>query len=186
MGRTPPERLVVGRIVRPHGLHGEVLVIVESDAPERFRPGSRLGLEGPGGGIEPVTVAATRLDRGRLLVRFEELGDRTAADRARGAVLSIPAAEARAPEEGAYYPHQIEGLEVVDESGERLGTLARVEWGPANDVWVVATGDREVLVPAVSEVVRAVEPGRGRIVLRPLGGMFDAPAPRPRQRRRRP
>lgn len=128
-----PPRLVVGRVIRPHGTRGEVVVEPHTDAPEqRFARGSRLGI-GAEHPVRSVVVESSRPDRGRWLVRFYDMRDRTAAEGLRGALLSIPSTEAVPPPEGAYYPHQVEGLDVFDESGSRLGTLARVEFGVANE-----------------------------------------------------
>jgi 16S rRNA processing protein RimM len=169
-----PERLVVGRIVSLHGLRGECVVEVLSDAPERFAPGSRLGVGDPDAAVRMLTVATARRDRRRLLVRFAEASDRDAAEAFRGLLLSIPAMEAKTPAPGAYYPHQLEGLVVRDPEGALLGTLADVLANPANDIWVVRTAaGRDVLVPAVKEFVRGVDLDAGVIVVAPIEGMFD-------------
>jgi 16S rRNA processing protein RimM len=168
----PPERVVVGRIVKPHGINGELVVLVLSDAPERFARGSRLEAGDPEGERMPVTVRSTRDDRGRLLVRFYQVPDRAGADALRGALLSISRTDAAPPPEGAYYDWQLEGLEVVDEDGAPLGRLARVLEGAASDLWVVDTGEREVMVPAVEEFVRRVDLESGRIVVHVIPGLF--------------
>lgn len=178
-----PERLVVGRVAKAHGIRGEVAVDVVSDAPDRFAPGSRVIVEGharagPEGPIRQeaeLTVSAARPHQGRLLVRFEEVPDRTTAEALRGATLSIIVAEARTLPEGSFYPHQLEGLTVLDEAGATLGRMVRVEENPASDLWVVHDGAREVLVPAVRAIVRAVDLDAGVIVLSPPEGLFGRP-----------
>ena len=125
-----PDRLVVGRIVKPHGIRGEVSVEVYSDAPERFEKGARLDADDG----RALTIRSSRPHQDRLLVMFEQISDRNAAEDARGIVLSIPASEARALPEGSYYPHQLEGLTVVDEDGEEVGTWVRALETPAHDV----------------------------------------------------
>jgi 16S rRNA processing protein RimM len=167
-----PERLVVGRIVKPHGLNGELIVEVLSDAPERFVRGSKLEAGDPDGERRRLTVRSTRTDRGKLLVRFAQIPDRTAADAMRGALLSIASADAAPAPAGSYYDWQLEGLEVVDEGGGRLGRLARVMTGAASDHWIVDTGHEEVMVPAVEEFVRLVDLEGGRIVLHVIPGLF--------------
>jgi len=166
---TEPERLVVGRIVKPHGIRGEVSVEVYSDAPERFERGARLDAEDG----RAFTVTAARPHQGRLLVLFEQIADRNAAEEARGIVLSIPASEARALSAGSYYPHQLEGITVVDEEGEEVGVWVRALESPAHDVWVIRSGGREVLVPAVRDVVRDVNLDERRIVISVLPGLLD-------------
>lgn len=168
----PPERIVVGRIVKPHGVNGELLVEVLSDATERFARGSRLDAGDPGGTRRPLTVRATRDDRGRLLVRFAEVRDRSAAEAVRGLLLSIPRDEVAPLPEGAYYDWQLQGLTVEDENGRPLGRLVRVDRAPAQDLWVVDTGSGEVMVPAVDEFVRRVDLEGARIVLHVIPGLF--------------
>jgi 16S rRNA processing protein RimM len=169
----PPERLVVGRIVKPHGIRGEVVVEVLSEAPERFARGSRLEAGDPEGERIPVRVRQARNDRGRLLVSFAEVPDRDAAEELRGVLLSIDRQEASPTAEGTYYDWQLEGLEVLDEDGIRLGTVVRVLEGAANDLWVVDTGNKEVMVPAVDEFVRRVDLEEGRIVVHVIPGLFE-------------
>ena len=173
MKPAPPNRLVVGRIVKAHGLAGFALVERLTDARDRFRPGSLLGLGDPNAEVRPLTIGEVRDSGDRLLVRFEELPRREDVENARGALLSIPTSEAAPPPEGAYYPHQLEGMTVVDESGTVLGTLVNVLSSPANDVWVVDANGRQVLVPAVDEVVLRVDLEAGSVVLRPLQGLFE-------------
>jgi len=163
-----PERLVVGRIAKAHGIRGEVAVDVSSDEPSRFAPGARVLA-----GDRALKVSASRPHQGRLLVLFEEVKDRNGAETLTGAELTIPFEEARALEdEWSFYPHQLDGLKVTDESGHELGTMARVEESPASDLWVVRAHGREVLVPAVRDIVLRVDLDGGTIVLRPPEGLF--------------
>jgi 16S rRNA processing protein RimM len=171
-----PQRLVVGRIVTAHGIVGECAVEVLSDAPERFAPGASLDAGDPEDEavLRVLTVVKSRQHQKKLLVKFREVTDRNGAEALRGTLLSIPAVEAVPTEEGRFYPHQLEGMAVVNESGVRLGTLHEVLANPASDIWVVRTPQgRRVMVPAVTEFVRDVDLSSGRIVLAPIGGMFD-------------
>lgn len=168
-----PERLVVGRIVKPHGILGEVVVERLTDAPDRFAPGARVDAGDPAGERTPLTVLRSRDDRGRLLVTFGELSDRAAAERVRGALLSIETAAAAPPAEGTYYAWQLEGFDVVDEDGRSLGTLARVLERAGSDLWVVDTGNGEAMVPAVEEFIRSVDLDARRIVVHVIPGLFE-------------
>jgi 16S rRNA processing protein RimM len=162
-----PERLVVGRIAKAHGIRGEVAIDVYSDAPDRFIPGARLEA-----GNATLTVASARAHHDRLLVLFEGVDDRTAAEALRGTELTIPATDAHPLGEWSFYPHQLAGLAVVDEAGRALGTMVRVDESPANDVWVVEAQKREILVPAVRDIVVSVDLDARTIVLRPPEGLF--------------
>lgn len=161
------ELLAVGRIARAHGVHGEVAVQRLSEVEARFVPGSVLRLEDG----RTLTVDTARAHRHRILVKFEEIPDRTAAEALRGEVLLVPAAETPPlEEEDRYWVHQVVGLEVVTESGRSLGRIREVLGNPANDVWATEGG---TLVPAVHEVVVAVDLGAGRVTIRELPGLVE-------------
>jgi len=168
-----PERLVVGRVVRSHGLRGEVLVEVLSDAPERFAVGSRVDAGDPESGpLRELTIAAVRLAQARHLVRFDGVDDRAAADAVRGAILSIPFSDARDLDDSEYWPHQLVGLTVVDSEGRRRGTVADVVAGAAHDQLAVTLDDGgSVLLPAVAALVN-VDLDSGKVIVAPVHGLL--------------
>ncbi len=154
--------VVVGRIGPAHGLRGEVFVEPRTDEPERrFATGSRLDTSGG-----PLTVAGARTHSGRLVVRFEEIADRTAAEASRGTELSVAIDAGESPEDPEeFYDHQLVGLRVETTTGEVVGELERVEHNAAQDLLVIRTPEREVLFPFVSALVPEVDVHGGRIVL---------------------
>lgn len=162
-----PERLVVGRIVKPHGITGEVSVEPISQAPGRFDPGVILAVD-----EHEMVVASVRPHQGRLLIRFEGVTDRNAAEELRGADLTIPSQAAAPLPEGVYYPHQLQGCEVRDQAGTRLGTLVRVEDNPAHDHWIVLTQTDEVMLPAVREFIVDVDLDARVVTVSPPEGLF--------------
>ena len=164
--------VVVGRIGRAHGLRGEVFVEPRTDEPDRrFAVGNSLRT--PTGHL---TVAATRVHSGRLVVRFEELADRGAAEAARGTELVCaidPAERPEDPEE--FYDHQLVGLQVETTAGEPVGELVRIEHGAAQDLLVIGTTQGEVLFPFVAALVPEVDvPGR-RVVVDDRPGLLERP-----------
>jgi 16S rRNA processing protein RimM len=169
--------VVVGRIGKPHGLRGEVTVDVRTDEPERrFARGSTLRAEPPPGSassLRSLTVVASRRHQAVLLVTFEELTDRSAAEGARGILLhaTIPAGESPDdPDE--YYDHQLVGLEAFDVEGNALGTVAGIVHGGAQDLLRVDTSDgREALVPFVKALVPEVDVAGGRVVIADRPGL---------------
>ena len=172
-----PARLVVGRVVRPHGIHGEVLVQVLSDAPERFSPGAKLAAgdpeDPPATGLLDLEIVAGRLHQGRMLLRLAGYKDRDAVERLRGLLLSIPLEEARPLEDDEFWPHQLVGLAVVDRQGRRRGEVADVLPGTAHDLLAVALpGGERRLVPAVAALV-TVELEAGRVLVDAVPGLLD-------------
>ena len=159
--------MLAGEIGKPHGLGGEVYVIPISDDPRRFAPGSLL-LHDDG---RHLTVESSRDHRNRFLVKFEGFDDRESAETLRGA-LWVDASELRPLEEGEFWEHQLDGLAVVDVSGASLGTVKRVDPGPAQDLLVVETGDGERLVPLVAGIVTEVDVNAGRVTIDPPEGLL--------------
>lgn len=153
------ERLVVGLVRGLHGLRGAVRVEVLTDNEERFTPGSVVYPEGTD---RRLTVASARRDGPGLLVRFREIRDRESSEELRDAYLEGPAAEL--PGE-TYYWHEIVGCEVSDTHGRVLGRVAEVFRVGESEVYVVRGGEAELLVPAVTSVVRDLSPGQKRIVV---------------------
>jgi 16S rRNA processing protein RimM len=161
--------LPVGRIGRPHGIRGEVTVVVDGD-PDRFVPGAIFGTDRPG--MPVLTLAAARRHRDRgMIVSFEGVADRTAAEDLRGIVLTIAGGERRDLETDEFWPDDLVGLRAVDASGEPLGEVTGVVFGP-QDRLVVATPDgRSVEVPFVHDIVG--DPEGGCLRIDPPAGLFE-------------
>jgi 16S rRNA processing protein RimM len=168
---------VVARVGRAHGIRGEVTIEVRTDAPEeRFAPGARLHVTGEGARAGDVlTVASVRDHNGTLLLAFDGVGDRSAAERLRNAML-----EADVPDEtgeaDAWYDHQLVGLRVLDPAGAELGEVVAVEHPPAQDLLVVRRPDgARRFVPFVSALVPAVDVSAGHVVVDAPLGLLDDP-----------
>lgn len=169
--------LVVGRVVRAHGITGEVVVDVRTDDPDsRFTPGGVLrGRPSRGGAERRFVVDAVREHAGRLLVRLAGVADRDAADGLRGTLFLVDSADLPPLDEpDEYYDHQLEGLRVRTIDGAEVGTVAEVLHTAAGELLSVrADDDREVLVPFVSAIVTAVSLDDGTIQIDPPAGMLD-------------
>jgi 16S rRNA processing protein RimM len=132
-------RLEVGRVAKPHGLRGEVVVVPVSNQPARFDVGSQLWLD-----ERPVTVTTSRPSKGAFIVRFAGVDDRNAAESLRNALLTGEPLGA-APE-GEVWVHEVIGLPVRDRGGRTLGSVVAVEANPAHDLLVL---DEGALIPMV-------------------------------------
>lgn len=178
----PGIEVVVGRIGKPHGIRGEVTLDVRTDEPERrFAPGTVLRAQAPAGADRrpsTLTVGRARWHQSTLLVTFEELADRNAAEAARGTVLHATLAADEVPEDpDEYYDHQLVGLAVVDLDGTVIGEVRAVVHGSAQDLLGVRTPDgRDALVPFVSALVPEVDLAAGRVVVADRPGLV-APFP---------
>jgi 16S rRNA processing protein RimM len=164
-----PRWVAVGRITRTHGVKGEVAVLPLSDVGSRFEAGSTLFLEERED--RPLTVMASRPHQQRLLVAFRGVQDRTSAEALRGRYLFVPASSAPHLPEGEYWAHDLVGCDVLTEDGRSLGRIREILHTQANDVWVAEGAAREVLIPALKDVVREVDVAGRRVVVREIPGL---------------
>jgi 16S rRNA processing protein RimM len=170
-------RVIVGRIGRAHGIRGEVGIEIRTDEPERrFSDGARLVTE-----TSPersLTIAGSRWHGDRLLVKFAEVPDRTAAEHLRNMVLQadVPDDERPAdPEE--YYDRDLVGLSVRTADGSEAGEVAAVVHLPAQDLLEVTRPDgQRVLVPLVAELVPSIAVDEGYLVVADRPGLLDPQA----------
>ncbi|WP_183093458.1 ribosome maturation factor RimM [Nocardioides stalactiti] len=173
--------VVVGRIGKPHGIRGEVTVDVRTDEPEkRYVPGVRLLAQPPRGSAfshPTLTVRRLRWHQSTLLVAFEEIPDRTAAEAARGVVLRATIDPDEVPEDPEeFYDHQLIGLAAYDVDGTHLGEVTGLVHG-AQDILQIRTLDRrDALVPFVAALVPEVDVAGGRVVIADRPGLV-APFP---------
>jgi 16S rRNA processing protein RimM len=166
--------LVVGRIGRPQGVHGELTVELRTDDPDtRFAPGSVLRTDPASRG--PLTVESARPRSGGLVVAFAGVQDREGAEALRGTVLVIDSADLPPLDvEDEWYDHELLGLAAVDPDGKPLGSVAEVVHTAAADLLAVRDEDgREHLVPFVREIVPTVDVAGGRVVVAAPEGLFD-------------
>lgn len=169
--------LVVGRVVKAHGITGEVVVEVRTDDPDsRFAPGTRLRAKRPrdGGPARSYVVEGARDHGARLLVRLAGVTDRDAADALRGSVFVIDSDELPPIDEpDTFYDHQLEGLRVRTVTGEQVGVVAEVLHTAAGELLAVKRDSGELLVPFVSAIVTSVSLDDGVVEIDPPEGLLD-------------
>jgi 16S rRNA processing protein RimM len=166
--------VAIGEIVRPHGLRGEVRVVPLSDDPARLEGVHECVLwDAVRDDRRPGRIVGARPHGTAFLVTLEGIESVEAAGGVVGRLLALPEAEARPLPPGQFYPWQLEGCQVVTEAGAEVGRVVRIEGSPAQDLWVVADGEREHLVPAVPEIVLDVDLARQLVVIRPPDGLLD-------------
>jgi len=177
-------QLRVGRLVKAHGLKGALKLELYTDDPDRrFVPGAAFTLQVPESSPwhgKSITVREFRWMNSHPVAFFEGVDDREAAEALVRAILWIDQdAESAAPEEDAWYDHQLVGLEVVRD-GQKVGRVIRVDHFPAQDLLIVrpsagsgAGGDREVMVPFVAAIVPEVDIAAGRVTVTPPPGLFE-------------
>jgi len=148
-------------------LQGDVKVESLTDFPQRFAAGSRVWA----GGVSYV-IERCRWQRGQALLKLDAIDSATATEALRHRLLEVPEDELRPLGEGEYYHFQIVGLEVRTTAGDVLGRVEQIISTGSNDVFVVRGPQGEVLVPAVDDVVRSVDPAAGLIEVEAIEGLL--------------
>jgi 16S rRNA processing protein RimM len=160
-----PERLVIGRVTAPHGIRGEFRMYIYSHFPERIPdlPEIYIGDE-----VQPRSITRCRLKDNLAIMKVEGIASREEVDELRGALVRIDLEHAAPLEEGEFYHFQLIGLTAVDESGEQLGIVSDIIETGANDVYVIKDAEgKELLIPALEDVVPSIDVEKGTMVVRP-------------------
>jgi 16S rRNA processing protein RimM len=165
-----PRFIAIGRITRPHGIRGDVLVEVLTDFPERFET---LPTVYVGDALEADVrqIRTARWHNDRVLLSLEGCEDRTAAEQLRGLLVQIPIEEAMPLPEDEYYPHELVGLDVITVEGEELGRISEVIFTNANEIYVVIGPRGQILLPAIADVIEQVDLEQGRILVNLMEGL---------------
>jgi 16S rRNA processing protein RimM len=154
--------LVVGAIVGPHGIRGEVKLRPLTEFPERLSKLKQLRLRMPDGSEETHKVLKVRAQPDMFLVLLEGVQTRNDAELLRGAQAVVSLEDAVPLPEGRYYEHQLLGLRVVTPNGEELGVVREIMPGASNDVYVAG----DYLIPATHDAIVRLAPEEGIIVVR--------------------
>jgi 16S rRNA processing protein RimM len=161
-----PEFLAVGRVIRPHGIKGDLTMKVLTDFPERLRPGRTVYI---GDEHQPFQINSARPHGQTLMIKFKGIDNREQAATYGGQTVFVQTEKVPRLPEGEYYFHQLLGLTVIDEKGQVLGTLDSILETRANDVYIIKTPDgSDLLLPAVeNEVILGVDLERREMRVRP-------------------
>ena len=166
--------MAIARVLAPHGVRGELKCALLTDFPRRFASTARVFLSagGPSGTVrQAFPVLRSRIQGHFVLLKLEGIDSRDAADRWRNALVEVPAEERVQLPRGHYFWQDIIGLAVRTEDGEVLGRVREILETGANDVYVVDTDGGELLVPAIKDVVKRIDPEQGEMVVELLEGM---------------
>jgi 16S rRNA processing protein RimM len=166
-------QVTVGRIGRPHGIRGDVVVGVRTDEPElRFARGSRLDTDPAD--LGPLTVAGTKWHSGELLVRFEGISDRDAAAELRGTWLTVDSATLDPPDDpDEFRDADLVGLSVRTVDGTQVGTVDDVLHSGQSVLVIKSPDGRDVMVPFVKPLVPDVDIPGGVLTIDPPVGLLN-------------
>ncbi len=168
----PDGYLAVGRITTAHSLKGEVRVELHTDFPERFVPGMIVYV---GETLDKYEIEETRPHKDQLLIKLAGIDTRNAAEELSREWLFIPEDDLVELEADTYWVHDIIGLQVQTEEGKQLGLITEVLFTGANEVYVIKLpeSERELLLPAIADVVQQVDLAAKQMTVRLLPGILD-------------
>jgi 16S rRNA processing protein RimM len=172
------ELVVVGRVARPHGIRGHVIVNPETDfLDQRYRVGEVLQVVSGGAAPVPRRILSARFHQGRPILELEGIASVEEAERLAGAELRLPAGALGPLPEGTFYHYQLIGCEVRDRSDVVLGRVRAVE-GPMERSRLVVQGERgEIQIPMTAGICLSVDPAAGLIVVDPPAGLVELNVP---------
>ena len=167
------DMVLVGRIARPHGIRGHVVVNPETDfVEERFAPGATFWTRSERGD-EQLTVSTARVQNGRPVIAFDGLSTIDEVERLSGRELRVPEETLVPLETGTYYQHQLVGCAVETNTGETVGLVRRVDGGAAGTLLAVDGVRGEVLIPFAADICVNVDVAGKRITIEPPEGLLE-------------
>ena len=166
-----PRYLAIGQVTRAHGLRGEIAVAVLTEFPDRFAETEWVYL-GDQFEAEAYQLEGYRWHQRNILLKLAGVADRTQAEQLRGQLVQVPVEEAMPLPEGSYYLYQLLGLQVITTDGEPLGRIVNILETGANDVYVVDRQGKELLLPAIADVVQSVDLAKGEMIIKVMDGLI--------------
>ncbi len=165
--------ITIGQIINSFGKNGEVKVRVLTDFPERFKTLSTIILSMSGEREDSkARVLGVKYYKDFVILQLDLSSSIEEAQGLKGFFICVKQEDIYPLPEGSYYIFELIGLSVFSQEGELLGTLQEVYTQSAQDLYVVKSGDKEILIPAVKEYVSEINPEAGRIVVNSKGGLF--------------
>lgn len=161
--------ILIGRIVAPFGIRGEVKVVVVTELPERFDAGREVTLIYPDGGRRYARVEKSGTNKNGLSIKFQGVETRNDAEELRDAEIVIDESQLEELPEDQFYLFDIVGLKVVTDDGREQGEVVEVLQGGANDVYVTSTG---LCIPAIKDVVAKIDIRERLMVIHPVPGLL--------------
>lgn len=172
--KTPdidPNYMLIGRVLRPHGVYGEVRVEILTSVPEYFNS-ERLYLGRRPSALTPYDVEDVRFHQEKVLLKLATIDDRDVADSLRNLWVYMDRQNSIPLEEGEFYLYQLVGMKVITDEGEVLGEVTDTLQTGANDVFVVQSSRGEILIPDIEEVVLSIDGKQGLITVHIVEGLL--------------
>lgn len=166
------ELVVIGKVVRPHGIKGWIKVFPLTDDPIRFRLLKDIWLQDRNDNVRVFGIEERSVKKQHVLLKLQGIDGRDQVDRIKDNHIVIQRKDCLSLDKGSYYIFDLLGAKVFTTDGKPVGVLEDVLDYPANDVYVVKNGDEEILIPAVSQIIKSVDIVSSRIEIDPVEGLL--------------
>ena len=170
---SPEDLLLMGKVVRPHGIEGALRIKSYAQSEESFLNAGTVFLRSSPGETREYAVASVRPHKNILLIKLEGLNTLEEAETYRGAAILIKRDSLPREGDGEYFWHELIGLEVYLSGGDYVGILKHILPTGSNDIYVVQEGRSEVLIPAIHEVVKEIDLINNRMIISEVEGLLD-------------
>ncbi|MFC2022895.1 ribosome maturation factor RimM, partial [Chloroflexota bacterium] len=162
-----PEFVAIGRVLSVAGLEGKVRVKIATDIPKRFAPSSTVYIN-----RQPMTISNCQGHGSTAIIKLDTIDTLEAARQLEGQLVEVHHSQVPPLPQGQYYHFQLVGLEVWITGGELVGSITEVLSGHSNDSYVVRGASGEVLIPAISDVVKSIDLARRRVTINAITGLL--------------
>jgi 16S rRNA processing protein RimM len=172
--RNPDHNLLlVGKVLRPHGLRGQLKIYAYARSDATFPGAGSIFLREQTGKLSEFTIVSLRSGKAAFFVELAGLSSLTEAEAYRGADVLVSKDALPRKEEDEYFWYELLGLEVFLESGEYLGSISDIIATGSNDIYVIKRGESEVLIPGTHEIIREIDLETGKMTIHSVEGLLD-------------
>lgn len=165
---------LIGEIVKPHGIRGELKVYLYSEQPGNLQQYKKIVVQEPtGSGTETYNVVKSRGQGKLAILRLEGVGTREAAEALQGSRIWVNKTDFPTLDSDEYYWHQLKGLVVMTETGQELGRVTKLFNTAAHDIMVVTGAGHEFMIPVRGDIIRDIDEQGGKIIISPPPGLLE-------------
>lgn len=167
------QKIIIGKIIKPVGIKGELKVIPLTDNPERFKLLEQISIIEENGKITVLEIEKVSITKKTVNLKLKGINTKEQAKEFRNKEIGIDENQKFPLKNGCYYIYQISGLKAVNEEGELLGEVKDVIKNPGNDIFIINKNNKDYLIPAVKEFITKIDLNNGKIVIKQIEGLFD-------------
>jgi 16S rRNA processing protein RimM len=169
----PADLVPLGKIIKPHGIRGEVKVRLYNCDSETLKMGQSVWVKSQGN--DPIIYVIEKLnlqsDKSRL--KFKNVNDRNSAELLRDFTLSVCRDEFPETVDEEFYLVDLIGFNVIDQAGKKVGKVSDIIENPANDILMILDGDKEHLIPMVDDFVTLFDFEKKQVTINLIDGLID-------------